>query len=86
MGRDIMIALDVAASELYIEEKGGYIFAGEGKKGEPVVRTTEEMISYYEELVEEFRFFRSKIRLMKKIGTGGKAYEKDWKQSPACRR
>ena len=57
MGRDIMIALDVAASELYIEEKGGYIFAGEGKKGEPVVRTTDEMISYYEELVEEFSIF-----------------------------
>lgn len=57
MGRDIMIALDVAASELYIEEKGGYIFAGEGKKGEPAVRTTEEMISYYEELVEEFPIF-----------------------------
>ena len=57
MERDIMIALDVAASELYIEEKGGYIFAGEGKKGEPVVRTTEEMISYYEELVEEFPIF-----------------------------
>ena len=57
LGRDIMIALDVAASELYIEEKGGYIFAGEGKKGEPVVRTTEEMISYYEELVEEFPIF-----------------------------
>lgn len=57
MWRDIMIALDVAASELYIEEKGGYIFAGEGKKGEPVVRTTEEMISYYEELVEEFPIF-----------------------------
>lgn len=57
MGRDIMIALDVVASELYIEEKGGYIFAGEGKKGEPVVRTTEEMISYYEELVEEFPIF-----------------------------
>ena len=57
MGRDIMIALDVAASELYIEEKGGYIFAGEGKKGEPVVRTTEEMISYYQELVEEFPIF-----------------------------
>lgn len=57
MGRDIMIALDAAASELYIEEKGGYVFAGEGKKGEPVVRTTEEMISYYEELVEEFPIF-----------------------------
>ena len=57
MGRDIMIALDVAASELYIEEKRRNIFAGEGKKGEPVVRTTEEMISYYEELVEEFPIF-----------------------------
>lgn len=57
MGRDIMIALDVAASELYIEEKGGYVFAGEGKKGDPVVRTTKEMISYYEELVEEFPIF-----------------------------
>ena len=54
MGRDIMIALDVAASELYIEEKGGYIFAGEGKKGEPVVRTTEEMISYYEKLISKY--------------------------------
>ena len=31
--------------------------SGEGKKGEPVVRTTEEMISYYEELVEEFPIF-----------------------------
>ena len=57
MGRDIMIALDVAASELYIEEKGGYIFAGVGKKGEPVGRTTEDMLSYYEELVEEFPIF-----------------------------
>ena len=57
MGRYIMIAFDVWASEIYIEEKGGYIFAGEGKKGEPVVRTTEEMISYYEELVEEFPIF-----------------------------
>ena len=63
MGRDIMIALDVAASELYIEEKGGYIFAGEGKKEMmerrlcKVERTTEEMISYYEELVEEFPIF-----------------------------
>ena len=66
----------MAASELYIERKGGYIFAGEGKKGEPVVRTTEEMISYYEELVEEFPIFRSKIRLMKEIGTGGKSLRK----------
>lgn len=40
------------------------------------MRTTEEMISYYEELVEEFPIFRSKIRLMKKIGTGGKSLRK----------
>ena len=52
-----MIALDVAASELYIEKKADIFLREKGKKGEPVVRTTEEMISYYEELVEEFPIF-----------------------------
>lgn len=76
MGRDIMIALDVAASELYIEEKGGYIFAGEGKKGEPVVRTTEEMISYYEELVEEFPIFSIEDPLDEEDWDGWKSLRK----------
>lgn len=54
-GRDIKIALDAAGSELYKEETGRYHFPGESSlKGEEVTRSTEEMISYYEELAEKF--------------------------------
>ena len=48
-GKDVVIALDVAASELYDKEKKVYIFTGEN-----VSRTTEEMIEYYQALVGEF--------------------------------
>lgn len=55
LGRDIMIALDAAASELYDAEKKAYVFSGEGKaQGHEVIRTTEEMMAYYEELLSEF--------------------------------
>lgn len=55
MGRDIVIALDAAASELYDEEKKSYFFPGESKmKGTEVHRSTEEMISYLEELCRQF--------------------------------
>ena len=56
-GRQIAFALDVAASELYNKDSGMYDFPGETrlKLSEaislPVHRTTEEMISYYEELI-----------------------------------
>ncbi len=54
-GKDVRIALDAAASELYKEETGKYHFPGEsGLKGEEIARSTEEMISYYEELVRKF--------------------------------
>lgn len=53
LGRDIKIALDVAASELYDQERQVYIFRGEGQEQE-VTRTMEEMIEYYEELISEF--------------------------------
>ena len=54
-GTDFKIAIDAAASELYCEEDGMYHFEGEGKlKDEEVLRDTNEMISYYEELIEEF--------------------------------
>ncbi len=49
MKEDIVIALDAAASELYEEESGRYHFPGEG-----VYRTSDEMVSYYEELVSKF--------------------------------
>ena len=80
-GRDIKIALDVAASELYNEADGVYHFPGETElkrkrnkvrgsrvaecyeagvefAGEAelqeITRSTEEMVAYYEELVERY--------------------------------
>lgn len=54
-GEDFKIALDAAASELYDEKTGLYHFPGESKlKGEKVARNTEEMIEYYESLIEKF--------------------------------
>ncbi len=54
-GQDIKIALDVASSELYNGKTGMYHFPGESKLGgSEVVRDTEEMISYYEELIKKF--------------------------------
>lgn len=54
-GEDFKIALDAAASELYDEKTGVYHFPGESRlKGEKVMRNTEEMIEYYENLIEKF--------------------------------
>ncbi|MCM1044513.1 MAG: phosphopyruvate hydratase [Candidatus Gastranaerophilales bacterium] len=54
-GQDIKIAMDAASSELYNEKTGMYHFPGESRlKGQEVVRDTEEMIRYYERLVERF--------------------------------
>ena len=54
-GEDVKIAIDAAASELYDEERGVYVFPGEGKmKGEEVLRDSGEMIEYYEKLTEKF--------------------------------
>src|SRR5690606_31447223 len=48
-GNDIMLALDVAATELYDEDKKVYRLEGEGREF-----TSDEMISFYEELVEKY--------------------------------
>lgn len=54
-GKDISIAIDAAASELYDEERGVYYFPGESKmKGEEVLRDAKEMVEYYEKLIDEF--------------------------------
>lgn len=54
-GEDFKIALDAAASELYNEKTSMYHFPGESKlKGEEVVRNTQEMIDYFEHLIEKF--------------------------------
>ncbi|MBX6394411.1 MAG: phosphopyruvate hydratase [Alicyclobacillaceae bacterium] len=46
-GDDVVLALDVASTELF--EDGRYRFAGEG-----VTRTAEEMIEFYEQLVSKY--------------------------------
>ena len=54
-GKDISIAIDAAASELYDEERGCYYFPGESRqKGKEILRDTKEMIAYYEDLLDEF--------------------------------
>lgn len=54
-GADIQIALDVASSELYDLQDGLYHFAGESSaKGQEIVRSAEEMISYYETLLQKY--------------------------------
>lgn len=55
MGKDIQIALDVAASELYNKDFRKYEFPGESKmQGQKIVRSAEELIEYYEDLSLEF--------------------------------
>lgn len=54
-GKDVAIALDVAATELYDKIQKKYIFEGEGKmSGAAVVRSVFDMIEYYKELIQEF--------------------------------
>ena len=44
-GEEVLLAMDVAASELFNKEDGKYHLSGEG-----VVKTSEEMVDFYEEL------------------------------------
>lgn len=53
--RDIKIAMDCAASELYDVERKLYIFKKISKKtGKEVIKTTDEMITFLEELVNKY--------------------------------
>ena len=57
-GQDIKIALHVASSELFNEKTGMYHFPGECRlKGQEVIRDTQEMIAYYERLIEQFPIY-----------------------------
>ncbi|QUW23324.1 phosphopyruvate hydratase [Sporosarcina sp. Marseille-Q4063] len=48
-GEEVLLAMDVAASEFYNKEDGTYVLKGEG-----VVRTSAEMVDWYEELVGKY--------------------------------
>ena len=81
-GKDVVLALDVAASELYNKEESKYIFAGEGKE-----YSAEEMIDYYEELLTEFPIISIEDPLdeedWERLGT---AYDKTRTGYSACGR
>lgn len=51
---DVVFAMDAAASELYNYEAGLYEFKGEGDGITPINRNTDDMIAYYEKLVEKY--------------------------------
>lgn len=48
-GKDIMLALDVAATEIYDEKENKYNLAGEG-----LVKTAEDMVEFYENLIGKY--------------------------------
>ena len=54
-GEQVCIAIDAASSELYDEKTGKYVFPGESQmRGEKIMRSPEEMVDYYEELLERY--------------------------------
>lgn len=54
-GVDMAIAMDAASSELYDEERDAYYFPGESRMGgKEILRLREEMVDYYENLVNRF--------------------------------
>ncbi|MCR2050165.1 phosphopyruvate hydratase [Acetatifactor muris] len=54
-GEDVWIAMDAASSELYNEKTDMYHFPGESSlKGEEIIRSTDEMIAYFEKLTQDF--------------------------------
>ncbi|MFC7370999.1 phosphopyruvate hydratase [Fictibacillus iocasae] len=48
-GSEVKLAMDVASSELFNKEDGKYHLKGEG-----LVKTSEEMVAYYEDLVNKY--------------------------------
>lgn len=57
-GEDIQIAIDAAASELYLDTQDLYYFPGESRmSGKEVYRNAEEMVQYYEELVAKYPIY-----------------------------
>ncbi|WP_397539850.1 phosphopyruvate hydratase [Rummeliibacillus pycnus] len=48
-GEEVMLAMDVASSELYSDEDGKYHLDGEG-----VAKTSEEMVAWYDELTSKY--------------------------------
>jgi enolase len=64
---DILLALDVAASEMYNKESKKYVFAGEGKEF-----SVEELIDFYENLIDKYPIISIEDGLDEEDWTGWK--------------
>ena len=54
-GVQVQIAIDAASSEFYDEKTGKYFFEGESRmRGEKILRSPEELVDYYEELLDRY--------------------------------
>jgi len=62
--KDVLIALDPASSEFYSKQKKKYVLQAEKEKE----KSTEELISFYEDLTNRYPIIPSKMLLMKMIG------------------
>lgn len=79
-GEDVMIALDVAASEFYDADKDIYNLTGEG-----VSRTAEEMVEYYEMLCEKYPVISIEDGLAEDDWNGWEdTYRKTRQEGSAC--
>lgn len=92
-GKDIVFAMDVAASELYEPNSGMYYFPGESKvrgkeqsqpeiatpdtRGTAVFRTTEQMIELYKELCSNYPIFSIEDPLDEEDWAGWKQLTKE---------
>ena len=57
-GEDVKIAIDAAASELYMDTQDLYYFPGESQmSGKEIYRNAEELVQYYEDLVAKYPIF-----------------------------
>ena len=62
-GQDVNLALDIAASSFYDKDKKKYVLRADQKE-----LTSEEMINYYEMLIDKYPIISIEDHLMKMIG------------------
>ncbi len=76
-GAQVQIAMDAASSEFYDEKAGKYFFEGESRmRGEKIYRSPEEMIDYYEELLDHYPIVSIEDGLMEEDWDGWQALTK----------
>lgn len=83
-GKDVGIALDVAASEIYRAKEQWYYFVGESKKSG---RTSDEMMEYYERLILDYPIYSIEDPLDEEDWDGwSRLTAKNWREGTACGR